>query len=208
MPTPGFPLPLRNALAELAIAAFGDADARAALDWLARPEGAPPAGAGERLAAVHLVDRGTASLLAVHAPYAVAAAAHAARVGRAVATAGPAPQDPLARVTWMARALWNERLFFEVHEVLEAVWKTATGTTRGALQGVIQVAVAYHHAAHKNLRGARKLLVEGRQRIAATAPDALPGLDLATLYADTATWEHAFTSGDVPTTPPPQLRGR
>ena len=39
-----FPLPLRNALAELAIASLEDEEAVAALRWLAAPSG-PPAGA-------------------------------------------------------------------------------------------------------------------------------------------------------------------
>jgi hypothetical protein len=207
VPTPGFPLPLRNALAELAIAAFLEPDARAALDWLASSEGAPGAAPARRLAAVHLIDPGSVTLLAVHAPHARAAAEHAARASRAVASAAPPPPgEPIARAAWMARALWNERLFFEVHEVLEAVWKTAGGAARQALQGVIQIAVAYHHLAHGNVRGARSLLVEGRQRISGVDAELLPGLDLRALHDDTASWEHAFARGEIPSLTPPHLR--
>jgi hypothetical protein len=39
VPAPRFPLPIRNALAELAIAAHDDEAARAALAWLAAPAG-------------------------------------------------------------------------------------------------------------------------------------------------------------------------
>src|SRR6185436_17617035 len=45
-----FPLPLRNALAHLAIDALDHDDAHAALVWLATPDGAPPVPAGARLA--------------------------------------------------------------------------------------------------------------------------------------------------------------
>jgi len=53
-----------------------------------------------------------------------------------------------------AAALWDARLFFEVHEVLEAVWQRAAGETRQALQGLIQIAVAFYHLAGGNLRAA------------------------------------------------------
>ena len=151
-----FPLPLRNALAEIAIAALDDEHAAAALVWLTAPAGAPPSGAAAHLTAAHLVDGDT--LLPVHAPHASAIAEHAGRALRAVRSyEPPAPDEALARAASTTVALWNERLFFEVHEVLEAVWKTATGTTRQMLQGVIQIAVAYHHLAHGNVRGARTL---------------------------------------------------
>ena len=78
-----FPLPLRNALAELAIAGLDDEDAAAALRWLAAPSSPPAGAAAARLAAVHLIDAGGGALLAVHAPHGDAAAAHAERALRA-----------------------------------------------------------------------------------------------------------------------------
>ena len=201
MASPGFPLPLRNALAELAIAAFDDADARAALDWLASPATEPLSGSAGRLAAVHLVDPGARELLAVHALHGDAVAAHAARAARAAALCGaqPTSADPIRRALHQAAALWNERLFFEVHEVLEAVWKTATGDVRQALQGLIQIAVAYHHLAHGNLRGARTLMHEGRARLATAPPATLPGLDAPALLSATAMADDALAAGNVPT---------
>ena len=206
MAKPGLPLPLRNALAELTIAALEDGGAAAALGWLAAPEGAPPAAAARRLAAVHLIDEGGRDLLPIHAPHAAAATEHAARALRAAAshertTSG----DAITRALHAAAALWNERLFFEVHEVLEAVWKTATGAARQALQGVIQIAVAYHHWAHGNRRGARSLLVEGRGRLASVSPGALPVLDVEALLAATAPWEAALVAGAAPSEEPPRL---
>jgi predicted metal-dependent hydrolase len=82
--------------------------------------------------------------------------------------------------------LWNEGLFFEVHEVLEDVWRTVSGPVRQALQGVIQIAVAYHHQAHGNARGARSLLAEGRARLADVGEDTLPRLDRRALLDATA----------------------
>jgi hypothetical protein len=215
-----FPLPLRNALAELAIAALDADDAVAALAWLVEPTGTPPPPAAARLVAAHLVDpvvdSGSTTLLDVHAPHAPAVAEHARRALRAAAArrrARTAPQDthessdPLRRAVAGAVALWDERLFFEVHEVLEAVWRTAAGDVRQALQGVIQLAVAFHHLEHGNRRGARSLLVEGRSRLGAVAPDILPGLDVAQLRTATATCETALETGDASVEPPP-LRTR
>ena len=202
-----FPLPLRNALAELAIAGLDDEDAAAALRWLAA-RSSPPAGAtAERLAAVHLIDAGGGALLAVHAPHGDAAAAHAARALRAREAyrgrARPAA-PPAERAVRQAAALWNEHLFFEVHEVLEAVWKTVSGDLRQALQGLIQIAVAFHHLAHGNLRGARSLLVEGRARLAAV-PQGTVGANTEALLAATAPMEAAFLAGSAPAAVPPHL---
>lgn len=203
--TPGFPLPLRNALAALAIAGLDDADARAALAWLAGgARDAAPAAVRPTLAARHLVEP-DGTLLAVHAPHADRAREHAARALRAAAAhASRARDDAVAAALEQAIALWNERLFFEVHEVLEAVWTRARGPIRHALQGVIQMAAALHHHAHGNARGARTLLRDGRERLGATA-DALPVLDVAALLAATAPWETALAAGTAPPDAPPPL---
>ena len=110
-----------------------------------------------------------------------------------------------ARALDLATALWAARLFFEVHEVLEAEWRRAAGPTRQALQGVIQIAVAYHHWLHGNPRGARNLMREGRSRLATVAADALAPLDLAALCAATATWEQALSAGAAPPEELPSL---
>ncbi len=200
MATPGFPLPLRNALAALACDALDADDARAALAWLADPAEAPTGGAAGRLASLHLIDAGGAALLDVHAAWDAAIRAHAARALRAAAAhrARVAPDEAVARAVVQAAALWNEGLFFEVHEVLEAVWQRETGERRQALQGVIQIAVAYHHLAHGNPRGARTLLREGRARLAAVPPGTLPALDAGALLAATASAEVALTTAGAP----------
>jgi hypothetical protein len=211
MATSGFPLPLRNALAELVCDALDADDARDALGWLAAQEPAPSASVAQRLAAVHLVDPGDEALLAVHAPWDARVRAHAARGLRAAAAyrARDVPHaDPVGRAVVQAAALWDEELFFEVHEVLEAVWQHQTGESRQALQGLIQVAVAFHHLAHGNPRGARTLLREGRSRLAASPPGTLPWLDVAHLLTATAPWEAALASDageEPPSGRPPRL---
>jgi hypothetical protein len=202
-----FPLPLRNALAELTIAGLDDAGAGAALAWLAAPSAAPVEAAAARLAAVHLIDAGDATLLPVHAPYGDAVAAHARRALRAADAYRPLrrPAAPRAETAVrQASALWDEHLFFEVHEVLEAVWKTAAGDLRQALQGLIQIAVAFHHHAHGNLRGAKSLLAEGRARLAAV-PRGTVAANTDALLAATAPLEAALRNGAPWATSPPRL---
>jgi hypothetical protein len=207
MPT-AFPLPLRNALATLAVDAATDDVARAALIWLAAPRGTPPPDVAARLAAAHLVDPGSAVLLDVHAPWADAVATHAHRAARAadVRRARPSPPDAdaVTRALDDAAALWSEGLFFEVHEVLEAAWQPLAGMPRQALQGVIQIAVAFHHLFHGNPRGARNLLRDGTERLQG-AKTALPRLDADALLAGLAPWQVALETGATPpaTAPPP-----
>lgn len=206
MATPGFPLPLRNALASLSCDALEADDARAALAWVANPEAAPPPAAAGRLAAVHLIDAGGNALLDVHGAWDGAVRAHAARALRAAAahrSRRAYPDDAVGRAVVRATALWNEGLFFEVHEVLEAVWQRETGDRRQALQGLIQIAVAYHHLAHGNPRGARTLLREGRARLAGAPAGTLPLVDIDALLADTAAAEATpGMAGGEPLRPP------
>ena len=205
----GFPLPLRNALAELIIAGLDGADARAALAWLASDaDDRAPLAIRPALVGRHLVETDGA-LLDVHRPHVERVRAHAARGLRAAsAFRAPAMSGAVAVAVEQAIALWNERLFFEVHEVLEAEWKRTSGAERQALQGVIQIAVALHHHAHGNPRGARTLMHEGRARLAANAT-ALPTLDVAALLEATAPWDDALAAGTAAhDMAPPTLSGR
>jgi hypothetical protein len=209
---PGFPLPLRNALAHLVLAALDDADADRSLAWLAAsaPDVAPD-DVRDRLLALHLIET-DGTLVDVHRPHVERVRLHATRARRAVAAFRALPpatdRGRIAAAIDRAIALWNERLFFEVHEVLEAEWTRVAGDARQALQGVIQIGVALHHHAHGNARGARTLMREGRDRLTATG-HALPTLDVDALLADTAPWEAAFAAGAAaPPNDPPGLRRR
>ncbi len=62
--------------------------------------------------------------------------------------------------------LWNNRLFFEVHEHLEQIWHRTTGDEHQALKGLIQAAGVYVHLEVGNRRAAAKLAVKSRQRLA------------------------------------------
>lgn len=53
--------------------------------------------------------------------------------------------------------IWNEQLFFEVHERLEPIWQQASGDERKACKGLIKAAAAYVHLEHGNKKAAKSL---------------------------------------------------
>jgi hypothetical protein len=75
------------------------------------------------------------------------------------------PAGEVERAIEEATCLFNEGLFFEVHEILEAVWLKQGEQTRPLLQGLIQIAVAFHHLENRNLKGALSLLREGLAKV-------------------------------------------
>lgn len=84
---------------------------------------------------------------------------------------------PVKRALEEAACLFNEGLFFEVHEVLEAVWIAQGEDKRRLLQGLIQIAVGFHHLESNNLRGALSLLTEGVAKVKGAGPNR-SGLEL------------------------------
>ena len=112
----------------------------------------------------------------------------------------------MVRLLERAAALASHGLFFEVHELLEPVWFRAPEPTRTALQGLIQVAVAFHHLENGNREGARSLLVLGVAKVA-EAGAALP-LDargwLGELRAALATLADGGSPAAVPRWPRPR----
>jgi predicted metal-dependent hydrolase len=139
------PLPLRNRLAEVVIAAVEDDRARRTLSEVAeRPE---------------------RWLGADETQWAPLLAARARRASEALADAPPLRRDDVEAALAAARRLFDAGLFFEVHEVLEPLWAAASGETRDTLQGVIQAAVGWQHLANGNVAGARALLTDGAARL-------------------------------------------
>jgi hypothetical protein len=107
------------------------------------------------------------------------------------------PERPLVRTLAQAAALFRAGLFFEVHELLERAWRGLAGPPRSALQGLIQVAVAMHHLANGNARGARAALAKGRANLERYGA-ALPAVDVARLLRDLVAWERTAADGRWP----------
>jgi len=86
--------------------------------------------------------------------------------------------EGVGRALKQAAVLFNEGLYFEVHELLEAFWMTEEDLLRKRfLQGLIQIAVAFHHLSNGNDRGAVSLLREGSEKLKGYRPGDL-GVEL------------------------------
>ena len=66
--------------------------------------------------------------------------------------------------------LFNQGEFFACHEIWEELWHELRGRDHDCLQGLIQVAVAYHHLQRRNLRGAQYLSTRAALRLARCGP--------------------------------------
>jgi hypothetical protein len=84
-------------------------------------------------------------------------------------------------------ALFNEREFFDAHEVLEDLWLDEQGGLRRFYQALIQLAAAYLHLSRGNMAGCRKLLTTARVLLEAY-PDECAGLDVAALRESAEKW--------------------
>jgi predicted metal-dependent hydrolase len=60
---------------------------------------------------------------------------------------------------------FNAREFFQAHEVWEEIWLTEAEPEKTFLQGLIQVAAAFHHYRRGNPDGAETLLAAGIVKI-------------------------------------------
>lgn len=86
-------------------------------------------------------------------------------------------------------ALFNRAHFFDAHEVLEDVWREAPlhSLSRRHLQGLVQLAVAFHHHSKGNYVGARSVLERALRNLYG-ADSSFPALDLDRLRAELAPW--------------------
>lgn len=83
--------------------------------------------------------------------------------------------------------LFNERDFYECHEVLEDLWMETQAQERPYYQGLIQTATAFYHLENGNLRGADKLFVTGLNYLS-HFPEAYLGFDLGGYRAVCEQW--------------------
>ena len=110
-------------------------------------------------------------------------AAKLRQYGRALEGWQPSPEvSDLDLAVRKGALLFNHRLFFEVHEVLEAQWIQEVDPERRFLQGLIQIAVAFYHLGNQNLGGTTSLLRDGLDKIRPHAPAYL-GLELSAFIA-------------------------
>jgi len=83
-------------------------------------------------------------------------------------------------------ALFNERRFYEQHEVIEAEWHAERGPIRRLYQGILQVGVGFYHALNGNQKGAVLLLTDGIEKLSGFQSSAL-GIDTGRLVRESQT---------------------
>ena len=121
---------------------------------------------------------------------------------------------PEAMQHWNAGiALFNAGRYFEAHEALEDAWREAPihGARRRHLQGLVQLAVAFHHQSTGNWQGAGSVLERALRNLSG-AEESFPELNLDALRTSLAPWREHLASArsgmQRPTPDLPQLRVR
>ena len=103
-------------------------------------------------------------------------------------------------------AHFNAREFWEAHEAWEELWLVAESELEQYLQGLIQLAAAYHHVKRGTFRGAVRLFEAAARRLSAF-PDPHCGLTRAAAvgaarqhaqWAVQASADQRLADGDYP----------
>lgn len=111
--------------------------------------------------------------------------------------------------------LFNERDFYECHEVLEDLWMETRAEERPYYQGLIQTATAFYHLENGNLGGADKLFATGLNYLS-RFPARYLGFDLDAYRAVCEQWRARvgarlggaaveIDTGAFPVLEPPQI---
>jgi threonine dehydratase len=90
-------------------------------------------------------------------------------------------------------ALFNDGHFFEAHEVLEDVWRAAPVNDKRFLQGIVQLAVAFHHHSTGNRVGMRSVMERGMRNIRGN--DHVYEVNVDALVTSMAAWREALDNG-------------
>src|SRR3970040_134259 len=93
-------------------------------------------------------------------------------------------------------ALIREGAFFEAHEELEDEWREAPEPERDFLQGLVHVAVAWHHAGRGNRPGCERQLERAARRLGPYRPFHR-GVDVATVLDDVERAQAVVASGSL-----------
>jgi predicted metal-dependent hydrolase len=113
------------------------------------------------------------------------------------AQTGYMDQDKRNRLFQQGLEAFNSAQFFEAHEHWEEVWLETPAPDKTFLQGLIQVAAAFHHYTRENRRGTQTLLEAGLTKLE-PFPSVHWGLEIAPLRECVRQWLTALAIGDAP----------
>jgi hypothetical protein len=103
------------------------------------------------------------------------------------------------------RRCYDSGAFFEAHEHWEAVWLTASEPSKTFLQGLIQIAAAFHHYQRGNYAGTASLLRSALLRLDGH-PGEFAGIEVAPLCSAVRSWLHLLGTDTPPSSFPPVPR--
>jgi hypothetical protein len=92
---------------------------------------------------------------------------------------------------------FNSAHFYDAHEHWEEVWLETANPEKLFLQGLIQVAAAYHHYSRANRLGTKNLLVAGLLKLD-QFPEKHRGLEIELLRDEVRRWLMALEAGENP----------
>jgi uncharacterized protein len=86
--------------------------------------------------------------------------------------------------------------YFEAHEELEEAWRAADLEEKDFFQGLVHVAVAWHHAGRGNRPGCERQLAKAARRLERFAPEHR-GVDVAAVLESVAAAQRVVESGSL-----------
>jgi uncharacterized protein len=93
-------------------------------------------------------------------------------------------------------ALFNNAEFFDAHEALEDIWRAAPPENKKFLQGMVQIAVAFHHYSTGNRIGMRSVLERAIRNL--SEPSGSFGqIQLAALLQSLGQWREALDNNST-----------
>lgn len=89
--------------------------------------------------------------------------------------------------------LFNERYFYDCHEVLEDLWLDDPGDKKQFYKGLIQFATAFYHLFRRNMPAFEKLLGTSKAYLEPYGTS-YEGLDLQHLHDAITYWQHRLAT--------------
>jgi predicted metal-dependent hydrolase len=93
-------------------------------------------------------------------------------------------------------SLFNNAEFFDAHEALEDIWRAAPPENKKFLQGLVQVAVAFHHYSTGNRVGMRSVLERAIRNLAEPA-GSFGQIQLTVLLQSLDQWRDALDNNSA-----------
>src|SRR6202051_2868842 len=92
---------------------------------------------------------------------------------------------------------FNSARFYDAHEHWEEVWLKTPNPEKMFLQGLIQVAAAFHHHSRANRQGTQNLLHAGLLKLD-RFPEIHGGLEIEALRRAVREWLAGLDAGEIP----------